>query len=112
MDNDVVELKWPNSEALYKVLHTSNSAVIYPEAKAFAGALGGGPPSEANFSANREILHISWNPKVHHYPHNRQSTVSVLNQTNAIHALKSFCKIHYNNVPHALPIQSSLIWEP
>jgi hypothetical protein len=29
MDKNVVELKWPYSEAVYTTLHTGNSAAIY-----------------------------------------------------------------------------------
>jgi hypothetical protein len=111
VDNNVLELKWPYSETLYKVLHTASSAVIYPGSRTFLQELREGPPSEANSSsASREILHILWNLKVHHYFHKSQSLVPVLSQTNAIHALKSFCKIHYNIIPPSMPVSSKVVY--
>jgi hypothetical protein len=40
VDNNVVELKLPYLEAVYKVLYIVTSAIIYPEAKTFARTEG------------------------------------------------------------------------
>jgi hypothetical protein len=58
------------------------------------------PSSEANrFSASQETLHILRNPKVHYLIHKSQPLVSILSQTNPVHAPPSsshFLYIYFN----------------
>ena len=54
------------------------------------------PSWKANrFSASQEIPHILWNPKVHYHIHKFPPSVSILGQTDPVHAPTSyFLNIH------------------
>jgi hypothetical protein len=77
-------------------------------------------------SANKEILCMYWNLKVHCYVHKSLPLVPVLSQINPVHALPScLCKMHFNIIlpctpwsskwslslgfPHQSPIWTSLL---
>jgi len=70
------------------------------------------PSWEANrFSASQEILHISWNPKVHYHIHTSLPPVHILSHINTVHAPPShFLEINFNIILPSVP--GSYKWSP
>jgi hypothetical protein len=80
-------------------MHTQSTSQLLTIKRVFIGSLRQQSPSwEANSSsANQKSTRYLWNPQVHYTIHNSPSPVSILSQTNPVHALLShFMKPHSN----------------
>ena len=77
------------SESLYRLSYPGPHTLYLPTP---CSSLSG----EANrFSANQEIPHILWNPKVHYRIHKCPPTISILSQLHPFHVPTShFLKFH------------------